>query len=220
VGEELPGYGHIGADNPGAGSDCWGCHGFSIGSAAATDSGPTAPFVSSVLPMAMTTGTDTPVTLIGSGFTNTVGNVTKTSTVILTADDGSSTELTPYDMDACSLTVTIPGTTDPGNYTLQAVKEDAVSSPVNLSIKPLMEITGVACASACSGPVFTITGSGFGAEQPAGSEEEGINVMKDSIELFVSDGGWSDTKIKASGVTSCRGVITVNSVYGSATWPQ
>jgi hypothetical protein len=210
VGGELPGYGHIGADNPGAGSDCWGCHGFSA--ASAPGSGPLTPNISSSDVMVITAGKDTAVTLTGLAFTNLVGTFQWTSEVALTAADGSSVTLTPDSITQESLTVTIPGTTAPGNYTLQAVKgEYASSNPVVVSVKPEVVITGVDC-SKCLGTI-TITGSGF-SEKPAGTDEY-ISVTEGGRALDVIS--WTDTQIKASG-TRCRGTVTVDALFGSAAW--
>jgi hypothetical protein len=213
VGEELPGYGHVGADNPGADSDCWGCHGFSI--AAATGSGPTVPFISSSDQLAIIAGTDTQITLVGSGFTNTYGAYEWISSILLTAADTSSTVLTPDFVDACVCMATIPGTTAPGNYTLQAIKNDGtiVSNPVSLSVKPAVAITEVTCSKCLS--TMTITGVSF-SEKPEGTDED-MNVTEAGRPLNIIS--WTDTSIEVSGAR-CAGTVSVNTLYGAATWQQ
>jgi hypothetical protein len=213
VGEELPGFGHVGADDPGGASDCWGCHGFSI--AAAPGSGPTVPFIASSDLLAIVAGTDAAITLVGTGFMNTYGAYEWLSDILLTASDGSSSVLTPDTVDACACTVTIPGTTATGNYTLQATKNDGtiVSNPVSLTVKPAVEITDLTC-SKCLG-TMTITGLSF-SEKPEGTDED-MSVMEGSRPLNIIS--WTDTSIEVSGAR-CAGTVSVNTLYGSATWQQ
>jgi hypothetical protein len=214
VGGELPGYGHVGADNPGAGSDCWGCHGFSFASGSAPGSGPTVPSIDSVDPLVMSSGAVTQVMVLGSAFTNTAGMLEYTSNVVLTAQDGSTIVLTPDAIDACAMVVTVPGTMSTGNYTLRAVKDTVESDPVVISITPPAEIAGVQC-SKCLG-TLTITGSGFGDTPPEGTEED-INVSEGGRQLNVIS--WSDTEINASGAR-CRGTVTVNTLFEQQTFEQ
>jgi hypothetical protein len=108
------------------------------------------------------------------------------------------------------LTVTIPGTTAPGNYTLQAVKDENTSSnPLVISIKPEVVITGIDC-SKCMG-TMTITGSGF-SEKPEGSDDY-ISVEEGERPLNIVS--WTDTQIQATGAR-CSGTVTVNALFGSA----
>ena len=206
-GAELAGYGHIGADDPTGDSDCWGCHGFTTASAPGL--GPIVPFISSADVLVIPAGTDAAVTLSGSSFTNTIGAFEWRSSVALTGEDGSSTVLTPDAMDACSLTVTIPGSTAVGNYEVRAVKNDTASNPVVISITPPTVISSIDCNEQ-SGAI-TITGSGF-SERPAGTESY-INVKENGTPLNIIS--WTDTEIQASGA-SCGGVITVNTLYASS----
>jgi hypothetical protein len=114
------------------------------------------------------------------------------------------------------LTVTIPGTTAPGNYTLQAVKDVlAASNPVPLSIKPEVLITEIDC-SKCLG-TMTITGSGF-TEKPDGTDED-LYVIEGEGGRLLQVISWTDTEIKVVD-TRCRGDVTVNTIFGSATTPQ
>jgi hypothetical protein len=212
VGGELPGYGHVGADNPGAGSDCWGCHGFST--SAASGSGPLAPTISRSSMLVMTAGTDTPITLTGSAFTNLLGTNQWLSEVVLTAADESSLILTPDSITENSLTVTIPGAAVPGNYALQAVKDEyTLSNPVSLSIKPEVVIDDLEC-SKCMG-TMTIIGSGFSG-QVEGTDEY-ISVEEDGRPLHIIS--WTDTEIQLSGAR-CRGTVTITALFGSATRDQ
>ncbi len=207
VGGELPGYGHVGADDPGAGSDCWGCHGFSVTSAPGI--GPVTPYINNSSQLVFAAGTDTQVTLTGTAFTNMMGTTQYTSDVTLTAADGSSVLLAPDSITQGELTVTILGTIAPGNYILRAVKDDAVSNPVTLSITPKVVITDVGCRQG----IITITGSGFGDAPPDGAEEY-INVEVDGVPVEITS--WTDNEVKVS-VSSCSGTVTVNALYGSET---
>ena len=135
------------------------------------------------------------------------------SDVLLTAADGSSVMLTPDSISEKSLTVTIPGSTPTGNYKVQAVKNDtAKSNPAGISIIPDVVITEIDC-SKCLGSM-TITGSGFSVK-PAGTDED--------LYVIEGDGGrllevisWTDTEIKVLDAR-CRGDVTVNTIFGSAT---
>jgi hypothetical protein len=204
----------VGADNPGAGSDCWGCHGFGFASASAPGAGPTAPFIASADVLAFAAGTDTPITLSGSGFTNTLGAFEWKSSIVLTPADGSAVVLTPDTIDTCQCTVIIPGSTAPGNYNLKAVKDDAESNPIVISIKPAVMISSTQCA-ACTG-LMTINGSGFGDAPPEGAEDY-INVEQDGIRLEIVS--WTDTQIQVYGGCGYE-EITVNALFGSATRQQ
>jgi hypothetical protein len=219
VGGELYGYGHVGRDMGPGDSDCWGCHGFAI-TASASGSGPTNPTISGADPMAVFAGTATQVTVTGAAFTNISGATAYTSDVVLTAADGFSVTLTPDAITQGSLTVTVPGSTFPGNYNLQAVKETAVSNPVVITVKPLVEITNVQCQSGCSGSTMTINGFGFGDPPPEGAEDY-INVELDGVPMNIKS--WTDNRIKAAS-PNCGQIagktVTVNGLFGTATLQQ
>jgi hypothetical protein len=206
-GGELAGYGHIGADDPTGVSDCWGCHGYTESSAPGL--GPIVPFINGADVAVVPAGTDVAVTLSGSSFTNTLGAHEWRSSVSLTAVDGSSTILEPDTINACSLTVTIPGTTPAGNYEVRAVKTETESNPIVISITPPALISSIDCNEQ-SGTI-TITGSGF-LERPEGTEAS-INVTENGTPLNIDS--WTDTEIQASGAT-CSGIITVNTLYSSS----
>jgi hypothetical protein len=218
VGGEDYGYGHIGADNPGAGSDCWGCHGFGFSSTSAPGSGAITPYISSSTAEVIVAGTDKTITLSGTAFTNFAGGTEIKSNFILTAQDGSVLELNPDQINAFSSTITIPGTTAQGNYLLTAVKDDgaAISNPLPISIKPPIIIESQTIRSTCGGckGELIITGSGFGETPPAGAELY-INVMQNSVPLNITT--WANTVITATGAVCDDSEITVNGLFGSAT---
>ena len=213
VGGEDYGYGHVGADNPGDGSDCWGCHGFSFASSSAPGAGPITPTISSADPAVIPAGINSAVTLTGSAFTNVAGETEYTSVVVLTAADDSEITLTPDAITEESMTVTIPATTAPGNYDLRAVKDDSASGPVSITINLQAAITNVTCYKCLSSMV--ITGANFG-ERPEGSEDYYF-VREGDTELNIIS--WTDTEIQASGA-SCNGMVTVESFNGTATYQQ
>ncbi len=204
VGGELAGYGHIGKDDPGSDSDCWGCHGFSVAAdGAAIGSG--VPSIDTVAPLSITAGTPTAVTVTGAALTTAVPEAA--SDVRLTAADGSTvTIVAPDSISEGSLTVTINAAA--WLYNLQAVKDGEASNAVGIAVLPAVAITEIDC-SKCLG-VMTITGANF-AEMPAGADE--INVTEDGRVLDVIE--WTDGMIKAAGAR-CRGDVTVNSVYGAS----
>jgi hypothetical protein len=111
--------------------------------------------------------------------------------------------------------VTIPGTTAPGNYTLQAIKNDGtiLSNPVSLSVKPAVAISEVTCSKCLS--TMTITGLSF-SERPEGTDED-MSVTEGSRPLNIIS--WTDTSIEVSGAR-CSGTVSVSTLYGSATFEQ
>jgi hypothetical protein len=207
IGGEDAGYGHVGRDAGPNDSDCWGCHGFSTSSA--YGAGPGVPSISTSDTAVVVAGTDVQVTLTGAAFTSILDTTLYISDVLLTAADGSGTYLTPDDVTEGDLTVTIPGTTEPGNYSLQAVKDGEASNALSITVVPDVAIIDVMC-SKCLG-TMTIDGSGF-AEKPANTDED-ISVTEGGRLLNVIS--WTDTEITVSGAR-CRGDVVVNSVYGSS----
>ena len=205
IGGETAGYSHVGND-----SDCWGCHGFLQTSA--PGAGPATPYIGSTDVLSVTAGTDTVVTLTGSTFTNLAGSYLWTSDVTLTAADGSTTTLTPDSISSNQLTVTLPGTTPPGRYTVRAVKGTyAESNPVVIAVLPEVVITSVNFDKKKG--ILSIAGANFG-EKPAGSADY-INVQVNGQKVDVIS--WSPTQIKAS-ASKPSGVatVTVNALLGSA----
>jgi hypothetical protein len=208
VGGEDAGYGHVGRDAGPGDSDCWGCHGFVIAMAGAPVPGPVIPSIDGSNISLTTAGTDTPVVVTGAGFTNMGGDVLFESNVLLTGVDGSTVTLTPDTILQDRLTVTIPGSTAPGNYNLQAVKAQFASNPAVISIVPEVIITD----AAADGTTVAINGSGFGG-YAAGS---GTSVMVTGTTVEGTIVVWSDTRIVAE-FASSPSEVTVNSVYGTDT---
>ncbi len=210
VGGEDAGYSHVGND-----SDCQGCHNASssrlrVRAAASSDYGSVTPYIKGSDVRVMTSGTDTQFMLTGAAFTNVMGSFRWTSDVVLTDEGRSSMTLTPDIITQGALTITIPGTIAPGNYSLKAVKSvDAVSNPVVISVKPEVVITAIT-HSKCLG-IVEITGAGFGDAPPEGAEDY-INVEKDGVPMTIQS--WTDKKIRAYGSIS-RGKVEVNGLFGS-----
>ena len=220
VGSENAGYSHVGHND-----DCLGCHGFVAPSSFAPGSGPVTPDISSADTTVVINGSDTAITLTGAAFTNIVsvpglGDFEYSSNILLTAADGSTTTLTPDTISQGSLTVTIPGTTAPGNYDLQAVKYSSASRPVVITVIPKAVIDTVICDPSCTASTFTITGAGFGilpAEPEVGTYYEDINVSKLGVLMDVSS--WTDTRIEGQipGVgCNVNNPVTVNTLFDSA----
>jgi hypothetical protein len=205
IGGEAAGYSHVGNDD-----DCWGCHGFA--QAGAPGAGPVTPFIRGTDTLSITAGTDRAVTLRGSALTNLAGSYRWTSGITLTAADGSTTTLTPDSISSNQLTVTVPGTTAPGNYALRAVKgDDAKSNPVIITVVPQVVITSVSCD--LKKGVLSVNGAGFGEKVPG--TDDYINVQVDDQVMDIIS--WSDTRINAP-VYSCQknARVTVHALYGSA----
>jgi hypothetical protein len=202
VGNEAPGYGHVGADDPGGDSDCWGCHGFST--ASAPGAGVIIPTLVASTATSVTAGVATEVTLNGCAFTNDAF----TSVVEITGE-GTSIDITPATISVGLLTATIPAL-DAGAYEMRVKKEGVVSNPIAISSIPGVVITGVACADG----VLTINGSGFGDTPPAGAGQY-INVkLGEEVAETLT---WNNTQITVAG---CADAVTVNSLYGSASVGQ
>jgi hypothetical protein len=196
VGGEAYGYGHVGADDPGGESDCWGCHGFSTASAPGT--GPIVPTLSDASATSITAGAETTITLTGSAFTNDAF----TSVVEI-----AGIEVAPSAISVATLTATIPALPT-GSYEIRVKKADVVSNPIGINCIPAVEITDVDCADG----VLTINGSGFGDAPPA-SAAEFLNVKMGAATLTIIS--WSDTQIQAE-TAACGATVTVNALYGSA----
>jgi hypothetical protein len=215
IGGEDAGYGHVGRDAGAGDSDCWGCHGFGVASAAPY-SGPITPTIDSVGPTVLVAKTLDLFTITGSGFTNTAGATEYTSIVRLTDSDGNTLNLTPATISEGELTfiLWLP-ISYAGNYDIQVVKEGNASNAVGFTVKPPVVISDTMC-DACEG-VVTIDGSGFGDAPPEGTEDY-INVMMDAgVELEIIS--WTDTQIKVSGACDAES-ITVNALFGTATLQQ
>jgi len=206
-GVELPFYGHIGSPD-----DCWGCHGYTSASAPATGSGPVIPFINSSDVSVVTAGTNTPVTLSGSAFTNLDQGIERLSSIVLTAADGSTASLTADSISADSLTVTIPDTIATGNYALRAAKNSKESNPVTISVKPAVTITEVKCRKRRG--MLIIRGSGFGDKIEGTDAYINIVVNGEMVDIIA----WKEDRIKAS-VSRCSTDldVTVNALFGSAT---
>ena len=215
VGDEDAGYGHVGRDVGPGDSDCWGCHGFSI--ASAPQSGPIIPTVYFANVASIRAGANATVTLKGASFTNAMGTTLYKSKVALTAANGSSVMLTPdIIMDQGKLVVTIPGSTAPGNYNLQAVKDEFASNPAVISIVPVVTIT----KASANGPV-TITGRGFGGyavgsgTTVTGTVSAGRLRGAQTRTIQGTIMSWSDTKIVAR-FREVPQTVSVRSVFGNA----
>ena len=205
IGGEVAGYSHVGNND-----DCWGCHGFE--QASAPGAGPVTPYISSTDALSVTAGTERAVTLTGSALTNLTGSYRWTSNISLTAADGSTTTLTPDSISSNQLTVTVPGTTAPGNYALRAVKgTGAKSNPVIIAVVPEVVIMSMNCDRKKG--VLSMNGSGFGEKAPGTDDYINVQVNGQTVDII----SWSDTRINAS-VYSCQknATVTVNALYGSA----
>jgi hypothetical protein len=207
IGGELAGFGHIGNND-----DCWGCHGF-LQSDVGPGTGPITPFIGSSDVLVVTSGTDTVMTLAGSAFTNTYfGLENWTSIVRLTAADGSTTDLVPDSISENLITVTIPGAVTPGNYDLRAVKDNAVSNPIAISVMPAVNITEVKCMKRRG--MLIIKGSGFSEKIEGTDAYLNLKVNGEVADII----SWRKNRIKVS-VSRCsdNDNVTVKTLFGSAT---
>ncbi len=214
IGGEDYGWGHVGADNPGDGSDCWGCHGFGMASASAPGAAIIAPTIDAVTPAVVTPKAWTFVNVTGNAFTNDA----YTANIELTPISGGDViVITPARIDVSSIIAAV-GKVPVGSYDLRAVKDGVKSGAVSFTVKPATTIAISNVAPSCGDCDGTavITGSGFGDAPPAGAEEY-LNVMQGDVVLTIVS--WTDTEIVVSGDdTICDGTpITINALMGSAT---
>lgn len=218
-GAELAGFGHVGRDNGPGDSDCWGCHGFEFpaGATTAPFTGPIIPTVFNADASTIPAGKATMVVLSGAGFTNQQGGKVYDSDVRLTAADGSSVTLEPdLILDEGNLAVTIPATTRPGNYNLQATKGKIASNPAVISITPKVSIS----RATYQGRV-TILGSGFAGYAQGSTTSVTATIVTGSGRRATTrtvEGkvvSWTDTKIVAD-FGAIPQNVTVNSVFGTA----
>lgn len=205
-GAETAYWGHIGAI-----ADCNGCH-LNAASSAADDSlvSDIIPNISYVNPSTVTAGFATPLTITGAAFTNVVQSPDEpeiTSTVRLTAGDGSETALTPDSITENTIVVTVPAAIASGNYALSVVKGVSASNSVNLSVMPEVKITSASCLNG----IFSITGSGF--SQYVNATASGTSVSLPGVMADCSVLSWGDTAILAQ-CGSCDDSINVYSVFG------
>jgi hypothetical protein len=217
VGGEIAGYGHVGRDGGPGDSDCWGCHGFEATASSAADTGPLIPTLYGSDVASTSAGKSTIVLLSGAAFTNTAGGKTYASNVQLTDRNGASVTLIPdIVMDEGTMAVTIPPSTRPGNYKLQAAKGDLTSNPTIVSVVPKVTI-----ASARGTGLVTITGSGVGG-YAKGSGTMVTGTVSDarsgrSRVMQATIVSWSDTRIVVSFARDMPRTLRVRSVFGEAT---
>lgn len=205
AGIELPFYGHIG--NP---DDCWGCHGYGPSALTVPVSGPVVPVISSISDTVITQGADTAVTISGSAFTSINEGTELSSDVILTASDGTATTLVPDLISQDSITVTIPGNLEKGNYRLITLTLDKQSNPIVITVIPDVVVTSIKCKE---GGVMTIAGSGFSEIIKGSDDYIGVEINGIPVDIL----SWSDSLIKVN-VSTCyiKDEVRVNTLFGSA----
>ena len=226
-GTEDPGYGHIGEQ-----FDCWGCHGFASDAAMMpAPSGAIIPNLDTINKSSITSGSDSSITLFGSGFINSVQNPwTGTydfeidSDLLLMDGQGNLTTIEPVSITPDTIEAVIPGSLAAGNYQVAVVKGDVdsgnytPSNPLNLTITPRAVIrSAIASRSAINGRV-TIMGSGFSEYMEAvdaGTSVTGKIIIKRKSQIVTATIiSWTDTRIVAEFPEKPR-KITVNTVFGS-----
>ena len=210
-GLELGYYGHIGSND-----DCWGCHGFTSLSASAPFSGPTVPYIESFSSMEVIAGEDTPLTIHGLGFTNTVvgpaGPVILNSVVTLEAKDGTVTTLVPSTINQSLIEVTVPASLNAGIYSLRVQKNQQYSNKTTLLLKPQVMIR----LAICRGKSVTVTGDAFSQYLDAhgsGTSFSADDAFNNQVDCTLRS--WSDTRITAT-CNVCPSKVTVDSIWGES----
>ncbi len=170
------------------------------------------PNISSISDSVLTEGTDTTVTLSGSAFTNMDEGIELSSDVVLTAPDGSTITLMPDSISQDSITVTIPGTLEKGNYKLKTAKLNKHSNPMVISVKPFVGIVDMNCKK--KDGRITIHGFGFGVKPEGTDAYIYASANGQTIDII----SWTDAKIIGT-VSSCSRnmTITVKALFGTAT---
>ena len=208
-GGETAYFGHIG-NSP---TDCNGCHGGYIQSAAgmAPGSGPVVPELTDLSTFRATAGEAVTITAKGHALTNEVktptGYKTLKCTVTLTDSNGKVIELTPETISESSLTVTIPGNLAAGSYYLRAKKVKNESNPMSFVIVPKVSISNVSM----NDDTLTVSGSGF--SQYMAGDGSGVKVSIGGAECSVES--WTDNEVVAKCSAKC-GSVVVEGVFGSA----
>jgi len=209
---EDPGYSHVGSL-----TDCWGCHGTD---GRALDTGVSVrviPRIDSMSDSDFSAGADSIITLRGANFIGYEKNpwtgtndVLVTPVIQLVNSEGNITELEPTSVADSSLQVLLPGSMPPGNYRIVVNKAGTESIPMSLVIKPAVAIV----KATCSGKTLSLEGSGFGDYSSAANSGTSIALASEDGRVI----SWSDTTIRVN-VNGCNSgdVVTVNSVFGSAT---
>ncbi|WP_305041134.1 hypothetical protein [Geoalkalibacter sp.] len=222
-GQEKPGFGHIGAN-----SDCVGCHGFSTQSLSAPGAGPVTPFLSGISQATAIAGQSPSLTLYGNAF---VSRTSAAETPIpcqvrLTDSTGRDVLIDPAQVTPDRLHVQLPGDLAPGNYHLRVLKQDRLSNPLVLAVRPAVVID----AARCRDGLVDVTGSGFGGHDPSPLAGTGIRLrvqaQKDKDkktrpgDVLMSGEvlSWSDARILAR-FASCGESLSIESVFGSASAP-
>lgn len=218
-GNELRGYGHIGAQ-----WDCDGCHGFdSTTTSAAPASGPVVPGLYYLSASSVQAGVA--IELTGTAFINQIQDpltgsyaITAKADVVLTDAAGKQTVLPPINVFNDAIQLVIPADIPAGNYKIAARKGPKLSNPLNLAVTPKLSIASATASS----NVVTITGSGFSAYMNAAGSKTGVTatitarVGKKSGTKTVQGviQSWTDSQIVAK-FPATPPAVTISTVFGS-----
>ena len=140
------------------------------------------------------------------------------SVVVLTDKMGTQTELAPASITSTEISVTVPGTLEPGNYKLQVMKASNGSNPMGMVVSPKVEIASVVTNG---NGTITISGGGFSGylDPVAGTSVDLTRVISfitgDTVTEACTVLSWSDTEITAQ-CPSTIGTAGVSSVFGTA----
>jgi hypothetical protein len=198
------GWGHIGAD-----FDCWGCHGFYDRYSLPPMFGPTIPTAESSSVSSVVPGVATELCLAGQSFVNTVveQNMTYTPVVVVSPLDPAYSEtasqvLTPtrFSESTACVNVTLPA----GAWNLRVIKDYLGSKQVKSNGIAVVARKVTITAASLRGSRLTLTGSGFGAQQPSWGR-----VLVNAKACTVSS--WTNTRIVAacSGASSGDRVVVI-----------
>jgi hypothetical protein len=209
-GQELPGRSHVGNQ-----SDCWGCHGFQATAVASDVANAIIPYVSTMSTQSVRVGSNAPITLNGSAFTNEYMGGIISSTVRFRKNDGvsfSEVVIAPGQMTEGSTTVTLPPYVSSGSYRVSLLKDQQKSNTLAMNVLPKMTVKETTCRVDGNWTFVVITGSGFGAySEGMAAINSGIGVSWDGVTCGVNT--WMDTEIVSSCRMPCPTDITVSGLW-------
>ncbi len=222
--EEEPNLGHIGHND-----NCWGCHGFKEGFDLSNQSiayngatGVIIPLITSLSQHSISRGTNTLITVEGSGFTNEMtfdkrikdengNNILDEnglptyetirwswkSQVALTSKEGEVTVIEPITQTTSRLEFILPGTQPIGFYDIRLTKSYQSSNPLGLIITPEIQ-TQYAFTYSPYGALVVLIGKGFMDPYPFHpNEKNGFNFVDQNgnspVRLYL----WQDNFIVA-----------------------
>ena len=210
-GQEQPFYGHIGNVQ-----NCYGCHLGTFGASTMLLPGYSgvAPHIDDVIDGTFSAGSESTVTIVGTAFKSTdlSGNSLPVSVVLEQGDQVVRT-VTAATVSTDTVTVVLPADLPAGLYNLRVkTGSEVVSNPMPIALTPAAVIDSVTIANG----VFTINGSGFSDYIAARDAGTNVSVNVRGTDVACTVDSWTGDAIVADCGSANCGVVTVNTVFDSA----